>query len=180
MKRAVLAGGITALLLTACNGSAGTSKSVSAPSSSPTPTTSASPAPVALADATQIVHALAAAKLPLAISIVFNASNDPNNLLGRPNGYAGKTAFVDRRIKREPGDELGSVDLGGSVEFFGDKAAAERRKTYITGLQQNGGTLFGNEYEYINGAALLRVSGRLTPTQAAGYEAAFGALLVKA
>ena len=44
------------------------------------------------------------AKVPSATpSLVFTAENDPNHLLGRPNGYTSKASFTDSRIT---GDDL--------------------------------------------------------------------------
>jgi hypothetical protein len=116
------------------------------------------------------VVAQLAAKVPTAgAGIVYTADDDPNHLLGRPNGYTSKATFVDTRI--ESGPPPGSVDAGGSVEVFGDASAAAARQQYIQQLQK-ASPLLGTEYSYVEGPALVRVSGKLTPTEAAEYEAA--------
>lgn len=124
-------------------------------------------------DAATIVRALTG-KVPGAQpSVVFTASSDPNHLLGRPNGYKSKAAWVDGRVNRDDAtrSDPGSVDLGGSVEVFSSGGDAKDRRGYIQSLQK-GSALFGSEYDYIRGGALVRVSGLLTPDQAKEYQAA--------
>jgi hypothetical protein len=121
--------------------------------------------------ADQVVGTLTA-KVPSAkLGEVYTADNDPNHLLGRPNGYISKATFTDSRVASSPLITPGSVDAGGSVEVFADADSAQRRQQYIQGLQK-ASPLLGTEYEYLSGATLVRVSGKLTPTQAAGYQAA--------
>jgi len=47
-------------------------------------------------------------------SVVFTAATDPNDLLGRPNGYVSKASFTDTRIDQATleGLEPGAVDFG--------------------------------------------------------------------
>lgn len=122
-------------------------------------------------DAQGVATGLTAAGLPAKTTIVFTESNDPNDLLGRPNGYTSKVGFADNRIKREPGQQKGDVRLGGSVECYPDPDGARRRAEYIVQLSKSV-PLAGTEYDYVRGTCLLRVSSRLTPTQARKYEAA--------
>lgn len=107
--------------------------------------------------------------------VVITAETDPNHLLGRPGGYTSKATFVDSRI--DPSGVLdpmpGSVDIGSSVEVFDDASGAERRAEYIRSIGEAAPVL--TEYDYVAGSVLLRVSGELTPTQAAEYEAALTA-----
>jgi hypothetical protein len=100
------------------------------------------------------------------------ASTDPNNLLGRPGGYTSKADWTDSRSKPKLDDE---VQRGGSVEVYDDPAAAEERAKYIADTLK-AAKIFGTEYHYLNGGVLLRVSGALTPDQAAEYEAALKTL----
>jgi hypothetical protein len=121
--------------------------------------------------ANQVVATLTA-KIPTAkLGAVYTADSDPNHLLGRPNGYTSKATFTDRRVAAGPGITPGSVDAGGAVEVFADADSAQRRQQYIQGLQK-ASPILGTEYDYISGATLVRVSGKLAPTQAGEYQAA--------
>lgn len=114
------------------------------------------------------------AKVPNAkIGIVYTAESDPNHLLGRPTGYTSKVSFTDSRVDPQliEGQRADAIDAGGSVEVYPDAEGAQRRQNYIQGLQE-AAPIFGTEYSYLDGAVLIRVSGKLTPTQAAEYEAA--------
>jgi hypothetical protein len=126
--------------------------------------------------AEQVIARLAP-KIPTArLSIVYNAQTDPNELLGTPNAYLSKAAFTDTRIDPAQANdtETGSIELGGSVEVFKDEADARARKQYldqtIAGLP-----IDASEYSHLRGPVLLRLSRRLTPEQAAEYEAALDA-----
>ena len=107
---------------------------------------------------------------------VFTAENDSNHLLGRPNGYTSKAAWVDPRVKAaDRTSGVGDIENGGSVEVFADRAAASARAAYIGAIAKNAPAL-ANEYDYVRGSVLVRVTGNLTPSQAAGYKAAVNAL----
>ena len=105
---------------------------------------------------------------------VYTAETDPNHLLGEPNGYTAEATFTDNRIS--PADTAGvrpgSIQKGGSVEVFADASSATIRRQRLGQLERNA-PLPAGEYTFTNGPALLRVSGRLTPAQAAEYAAAF-------
>lgn len=94
---------------------------------------------------------------------------DPNDLLGRPNGYSAATVLHDSRA--ECGDGPG-VDCGAVIEQWPDEDAAQDRADYIQGILEDSPVL-GSEYDYVNGSLLLRVSGALTPSEAEEYEQAF-------
>lgn len=96
-------------------------------------------------------------------------ANDPNDLLGRPNGYTASTVYHDGRAEC---DEPTAVDCGAKVEVFGSEEAAEARSAMIQAILKDA-PILGSEYHYLNGASLLRVTGQLTKSQAAEYEAAF-------
>lgn len=162
------------LLATACS---------SAPADSSTPSTSA---PVVQAEnkpakpktAEEITTALAGKVASVKLTKVFTAADDPNKLLGRPNGYSSKSAFTDTRIP-----VTGEVELtkendtlrGGGVEVFADEAAAKSRMEYIQSFGK--ATPMLAEYDYVHGGVLLRVSKQLTPDQAKEYETALAAIL---
>jgi len=110
-------------------------------------------------------------------SVVFTPATDPNDLLGRPNGYTSKASFNDTRIDPETlgGLDEGDVDFGGSVEVFASEDAARKRMDYIQAVLGSDSP-FGAEYDYVRGGVLLRVTGTLTPDQAAAYEAALSGI----
>ena len=81
-------------------------------------------------------------------------------------------AFADSRLAvpidpAEPGNEG-----GGSIEVFADAADAQTRSDYIQETLQSLGPIAGTEYDYLAGPIIVRVTGELVPSMAAGYEAA--------
>jgi hypothetical protein len=117
----------------------------------------------------QVVTALKRAGLPIAAVRYYTARSDPNKLLGRPFQYTGKANFHDRRIARA-GDTF-DVDNGGSVETFSNTADASSRFKYVQAIVKS--TPLFAEYDYLEGTVMLRLSHKLTPSQAKGYERAF-------
>jgi hypothetical protein len=124
--------------------------------------------------AATIVKAIAAKIATARPGFVYTTDTDPNHLLGQPNGYTSEATFTDNRIS--PADTAGvrpgSIQKGGSVEVFADASSATIRQQRLGQLERNA-PLLGSEYTFTNGPALLRVSGRLSPAQAAEYAAAF-------
>lgn len=100
-------------------------------------------------------------------AIAITEDNDPNDLIGRPNGYESGVILRDERGEC---DELG-VTCGAVLETWPDADAAQERSDYILGILEDSPAL-GSEYHYLDGATLLRVTGELTPSEAADYEAA--------
>ncbi|WP_101608474.1 hypothetical protein [Amycolatopsis sp. BJA-103] len=153
---------LAALSLTACGGSSPSAiGSATAEAGSSTPKTAD--------DVTKTLgQKIATAKLIK----TYTAENDPNHLLGRPNGYTSKTAFSDSRVKPSDVEYLGAdaVERGGSVEVFGDEAGAKARMDFIQSVAKNMPMV--GEYDYVKGTILVRVSRFLTPDQAKEYEAA--------
>ena len=85
------------------------------------------------------------------------AKTDPNDLLGRPNGYTAATVFYDRRVEfpcAGPG-----VDCGATLEVWPEPQDARERADYIESI----GAPLANEYDYVRGRLLLRVTGELIP-----------------
>jgi len=120
------------------------------------------------------VKAIAAKVATARPGFVYTAETDPNHLLGEPNGYTAEATFTDNRISPvdTAGVRPGSIQKGGSVEVFADASSATIRQQGLGQLERNA-PLPAGEYTFTNGPALLRVSGRLTPAQAAEYAAAF-------
>lgn len=102
----------------------------------------------------------------------YTEDDDPNHLLGRPNGYTSKVAFRDSRIDQKGQDDVDAasdaIDRGGSVEVYPDNTGAQARADYIQGLLKGGG--LGSEYDYVRGSVIVRVTGDLTPSKARTYE----------
>ena len=94
--------------------------------------------------------------------------NDPNDLIGRPNGYVAAVVLKDPRA--ECADGIG-IECGATVEEWPDADAAEARADYISTLQADSPFL-GSEYHYLVGPVLVRVTGELKPSEAEEYESA--------
>jgi len=165
---------VVALTGAGCGGQpADTASPSSSSPSSAGPTGGGAASPAASPTATQVQQRLQAA-VPTASSImVYDETNDPNKLLGRPGGYTSKTAFADSRIPAAKlvGLDRDALERGGSVEVYSTPAAARTRSDYIQSILQ-GASILGTEYHYLSGGVLMRVTGVLPPSQAQEYEAA--------
>jgi serine/threonine protein kinase, bacterial len=104
-------------------------------------------------------------------TIALTADNDANNLIGRPNGYVAATVLVDSRA-RCPSDGPG-VDCGATIEQWPSAEAAQRRAEYIQGIGHHLPMM--SEWTTVKGNLLLRVVGKLKPSAAETYKAAFTA-----
>lgn len=153
---------LAALSLAACGG--GSSSAIGSATATPGAT-----APKSAEDVTKALGEKIATLKPIK---AYTAEDDPNHLLGRPNGYTSKTAFGDSRVKAADVEYLGtdSVERGGSVEVFADEAGAKARMDFIQSVSKN--LPMVGEYDYVQGTVLVRVSRFLTPDQAKEYEAA--------
>ncbi len=105
-------------------------------------------------------------------ALIYDETTDPNDLLGRPNGYTAAASLTDSRAS-DP-DGTGGIDRGAVLEVWPTPADAQARADYIAALQK-GNTLLGSEYHHVRGNVLLRVSGQLPPNVDQVYAAAFGA-----
>lgn len=180
MIKALAATAALSVALTACGGGSPDDQNdptLAAPPAATQDAPEPSPSPLAEepTDGAAVVDLLAAAGLPVKLTVDYDESTDPNKQLGRPNGYQDKVAFVDARIDAAAviDDDEGSVELGGSVEVFATEAEAQRRADYIKTV--TAGTPALTEYGYVSGGILLRLSQQLTPKQAKEYEAALHA-----
>lgn len=120
--------------------------------------------------ADKVIAAFKAAGLPIGETVIFTDENDPNKLLGRPNQYIGKATWRDKRITDV--SDL-SIDAGGGVEIFATLEALKPRKML---LDETSKIPFLAEYVYQNGTMLLRLSHKLTPSQAKSYADVFAKL----
>ncbi len=162
------------LFVAACGASGASGASGSTVTSTPTPTqTPTSPHLGQTAD--QILAGLKGKNLPIGASFTYTATNDPNNLLGRPSEYVSKDNFIDTRIAtNDTGVNITTSD-GGAIETFANVANAQKRFSYLQSLSTSGNPLFA-EYEYLDGTVILRISTRLTPNQAEAYQTALKTL----
>ena len=168
MTRPVLAA-VALLALAACSPAVSTTTAPvsSAPpaaaptSSTPTPT----PTPVVQKDATTLANLVKQASTTKIVTI--DENNDPNNKIGRPNGYISAAILYDSTVKCT---ELGT-DCGAGIEVFPTAAEAQARADYIQSILKSMPAL-GTEYDTVVGAALLRVTGKIKPSVATLYAAA--------
>lgn len=122
------------------------------------------------ATARSIIDKLKARHLGLTNVATQTEDTDPNNMLGRPNGYTSRAS-----ADLPGGDTFGSpadASRGLVVEVFADAAGAKARSEYVQGLQK-ASHLFGSEWDYTadHGRALIRVSGKVKPSLARKVEA---------
>lgn len=121
-------------------------------------------------DATEVSQRLKDRGMPIGETKAYTAENDPNELLGRPGQYTSKIMFKDTRLNPDPIASEFDVQNGGSIEVFENEDDAIKRAEYLEAVTQSFSPF--NEYAYREGTVLLRLSHRLTPDQAAQYEAA--------
>lgn len=155
MKKLVTLAVAATLLLGACGGGSSNGGSSDGGSSS--------------ADATKVAESIKTSVESVGKVVTVTEDNDPNNKIGRPNGYVSAAVIYDEAL--DCGEDLG-VDCGATVEVWSSADAAKERSEYIQGLQESS-PMLGSEYNYLDGATLLRVSGDVKPSVAKEYEAAF-------
>ncbi|MCC3302184.1 hypothetical protein [Arthrobacter sp. zg-Y895] len=154
-------------------------KTTPAPSSTGTasPATTPAPAPktsAPVADAALPVTAITVAQrlqaaVPTITSVIeVTEANDSTGSIGQPGKYTSAAWIADTGAAATENSVVG----GAVVEVFASEAEAQAR---LSALQQHIalGPAFNAEYHYLQGTVLLRVSGALTPEQAALYEQAF-------
>lgn len=123
----------------------------------------ATPTPQENLTAETVLDAVKAAKLPVEKETVYTAESDPNKLMGRPNQYTGKASWNDARV-----ESLTPDDRSMTVEVFSSAEDLENRRRYVEAIGKSMSPLA--QYLYVHKNALLRLSHKLTPQQAAEYE----------
>lgn len=103
--------------------------------------------------------------------VTITEDNDPNNLIGRPNGYVDAAIIYDKRADCA---SLGA-SCGATIEVWADAVAAAARADMIAAMLEES-PILGSEYHTVAGPVLLRVSGALKPSEASGYADAFTAV----
>lgn len=121
-------------------------------------------------DAESIAEALLSDVETVTDYTVITEDNDPNDLIGRPNGYVGAAVLHDSEMEMDC-EGLG-IDCGATVEIWADEDAASGRSAYIQDTLEDA-QILGTEYHFQSGSTLLRVAGELTPSHSETYEVAF-------
>ena len=129
---------------------------------SPTPRPKASPTPVEPFTDPLVVQVGLKAKLPVTSVQVLTSTNDPDELLGKPNGYPAKIAFQDPR----------SGNAHGFVELFADDATLKARLAYLRAREKAGA--IGPVAAGMRQKAIFRLPKGLSPEQLRTYRVAFG------
>jgi hypothetical protein len=80
--------------------------------------------------------------------------------------------LVDSRITEGCEVDKPGIVCGAGIEQWPDEAAAQQRGEYIKTMLSSAPFL-GTEYQTVQGNLLLRVSGKLKPSAAEAYKAAF-------
>ncbi|MEU4814899.1 hypothetical protein AB0G03_04525 [Micromonospora aurantiaca] len=144
---------------------------------SPAATTSAAekapPAPPM--DAKAVLTKLTVANLGTTHGTVQDEDNDPNNLLGRPNGYTSR-ASADLPGGDTEADKY-DIDRGLVIEVWPTADDADRRSKFVQDTLKSM-QMLGTEYHYRadQGRVLVRVSGKVKPSLAKKVEAAVAGL----
>lgn len=100
--------------------------------------------------------------------VAVTEDNDPNDLIGRPNGYIDAAVIYD---KRATCSELGA-DCGATIEVWPTAEDARARSDYIQKTLKDN-KMLGTEYDTLQGPMLLRVTGELKPSAAKVYAEVF-------
>jgi predicted ABC-type transport system involved in lysophospholipase L1 biosynthesis ATPase subunit len=96
--------------------------------------------------------------------------NDPNNLIGRPDGYDAAWVFHVQGLDQcQDGTR---VECGMTLEQWGSEDEAQARADYIATIAESA-PMLANEYDYVDGPMLLRVTGEIKPSDAKRYQEAF-------
>lgn len=112
--------------------------------------------------------------------VVYTEDTDLNKLLGRPGQYTSKVGFEDKRLEQVNAnnefltEEERKEPTGGTVEVFNNEKDMLNRKKYIESFSTS--SMF-SQYVYSKGNALLRIDGKITPTQAKEYEELFNKIV---
>lgn len=120
-------------------------------------------------------------KLPIVQEKTYNEKDDPNQKLGRPNQYISKSNWNDKRDKENIEEQndtkyqkmIAPKDSRNcTVETFKTKEDAKRRSDFLSEKAKNMPDV-QDQYVYLAGKAVLRISYKITPSEAKKYEKAF-------
>lgn len=119
-------------------------------------------------DATAVAEDLKSASGTATTIETITEDNDPNDKIGRPNGYESAAVIYDSEVSC---DSLG-VDCGLTIEVYPDETGAIARAEYLQTIQRSM-PLLGSEWDYVKGGVLVRISGNLKPSSATKYSDQF-------
>ena len=142
------------------------------PESVETNTEAQAPAPAETPTAQGRAETIESAVHEVVRLIRITEDNDANDIIGRVNGYVAATVLVDSRITEGCDIAKPGIACGAGIEQWPDETAAQQRADYIKTLLSSA-PILGTEYQTVRGNLLLRVSGKLKPSAAEAYQAAF-------
>jgi hypothetical protein len=116
-------------------------------------------------NASDVVNALKKEGLPIGDQLVCTDDNDPDQLMGRPGQYTSKANFVDTTEQENMKVE---ILHGGTVEVFDNNVDAKNRFNYISKIAKSSPVF--DEYDFVQGKILLRLSKNLPSNHAKKYE----------
>jgi hypothetical protein len=116
-------------------------------------------------DAADVVNAFKKDSLPIGDQLVYTVENDPDKLMGRPGQYTSKVNFVDTTEQENMKVE---ILHGGTVEVFDNNVDAKNRFNYISKIAKSSPVF--DEYDFVQGKILLRLSKNLPSNHAKKYE----------
>ena len=162
------------LMLAGCGNNSANSPQAAGPAAA-TSAAEKAPAPAPPMDAKAVLAKLTAAKLGTTHGAVQDEDNDPNDLLGRPNGYTSR-ASADLPGGDTEADKY-DIDRGLVIEVWPTADDADRRSKFIQDTLKNM-QMLGTEYHYRadQGRVLVRVSGKVKPSLAKKVEATLAGL----
>jgi hypothetical protein len=116
-------------------------------------------------NASDVVNALKNDGLPIGDQLDYTAENDPDKLLGQPGLYISKVHFID--TTQQENTKVLMLN-GGSVEVFNNNDDAKNRLNHLSKIAKS--TPLFDEYDYVEGKVLLRLSKNLSPDHVKKYE----------
>ena len=125
--------------------------------------------------AIELATALNAKISSITKTVQITEDNDPNDKIGRPDGYTDAAVLYDGTVDLCTKDDFGAA-CGASIEIWPSATDAEKRSKFILKILKSANGVLGSEYDYLNGNQLLRVDGGVKPSLAKKYEAAWKAL----
>jgi hypothetical protein len=108
------------------------------------------------------------ASLPMSGIVAYDEESDPNDQIGRPNGYVAKASWYDERMERQ------SASPDCTIEIFANARDLTLRKRHLDQVYKTSPIL--STYVFIHRNVMLRLPKALLPKQAAGYETALKSL----
>ncbi|MET8310688.1 hypothetical protein [Micromonospora sp. NPDC005173] len=162
------------LMLAGCGNNSANSPQAAGPAAA-TSAAEKALAPAPPMDSKAVLAKLTAAKLGATHGAVQDEDNDPNDLLGRPNGYTSRASADLPGGDTEAGKY--GIDRSLVIEVWPTADDADRRSKFIQDTLKNM-QILGTEYHYRadQGRVLVRVSGKVKPSLAKKVEAAAAGL----